>query len=110
MAKMPQFRKRPECDYVEISYDWKTWEPMVQVPEEVAPGVWSEQPAPEPNLGPAVWDLVLADIATRDKVGTERYGTRLQPNNGRDALRDAYEEALDLVVYLRQAIYERDAK
>lgn len=28
--------------------------------------------------------------------------------NGRDALLDAYQEALDLVVYLRQVIYERD--
>lgn len=32
----------------------------------------------------------------------------LQPHNGRDALRDAYEESLDLVCYLRQAIEERD--
>jgi hypothetical protein len=33
----------------------------------------------------------------------------LQAFNGRDALRDAYEEALDLACYLRQAIAERDA-
>jgi len=32
----------------------------------------------------------------------------LVPHNGRDALRDAYEEALDLCQYLRQALYERD--
>jgi hypothetical protein len=68
----------------------------------------SKQPAPKPNDHPAVWDLVLADIEKRDRVGKERYGVRLQPHNGRDALRDAYEEAMDLVVYLRQAIYERD--
>jgi hypothetical protein len=66
------------------------------------------EPAPEQNDLPAVWDLVLADIKERDKVGQERYGIRLQPFNGRDALVDAYQEALDLVVYLRQAIYERD--
>jgi hypothetical protein len=29
-------------------------------------------------------------------------------NNGRDALLDAYEEALDLACYLKQAILERD--
>ena len=50
----------------------------------------------------------MADMLDRDTVGRKRYGTRLQPHNGRDALVDAYQEALDLVVYLRQAIYERD--
>lgn len=65
------------------------------------------QPPPVPNDAPAVWDLVVADMRERDAVGAERYGTRLQPNNGRDALVDAYQEALDLTVYLRQAIAER---
>lgn len=57
---------------------------------------------------PKVWDLVLEDIAERDKLGKKRYGVHLRPFNGRDSLQDAYEEALDLVVYLRQVIYERD--
>jgi hypothetical protein len=70
----------------------------------------TEQPKPIANDKPAVWDLVLADMQARDKVGRERYGVPLQPHNGRDALRDAYEEALDLAVYLRQAIYERGGK
>lgn len=70
----------------------------------------AEQPAPKANNGPAVWDLVLADMAARDKLGEQRYGVRLQPHNGRDMLRDALEEAVDLVVYLRGAIYERDGK
>lgn len=69
-----------------------------------------EQPAPTPNDHTAVWDLVIADMEDRDALGENRYGTRLQPHNGRDALRDAYEEALDLCAYLRQAIYERDGK
>src|SRR5689334_1433182 len=64
-----------------------------------------EQPDPIKNDLPAVWDLVLKDMADRDYTGLRRYNTRLQPHNGRDALRDAYEEALDLAVYLRQAIY-----
>ena len=46
--------------------------------------------------------------ALGDKAGIVRYGTPLQAHNGRDALVDAYQEALDLAVYLRQAIYERD--
>jgi hypothetical protein len=69
-----------------------------------------DQPPPIPNDRPAIWDLVLSDIHERDQVGLARYGTRLQPHNGRDALKDAYAEALDLVVYLRQAIFERDSK
>lgn len=66
-----------------------------------------DQPPPVPNERPAVWDLVIADMQARDRLGRERYGTPLQPHNGRDALVDAYQEALDLVVYLRQAIAER---
>lgn len=68
------------------------------------------QPDPTPNDLPAVWELVVKDMQERDAVGARRYGTRLQPHNGRDALRDAYEEALDLAVYIRQAIYERDGR
>jgi hypothetical protein len=33
-------------------------------------------------------------------VGRQRYGTFLYPDNGRDSLVDAYQEALDLPVYL----------
>ena len=61
-------------------------------------------------MKPAAWDLVLQDMEARDKLGQERYGVRLMPHNGRDTLRDAYEEALDLAVYLRNAIYERDGQ
>lgn len=43
----------------------------------------------------------------RDQEGRRKYGTPLQAGNGRDALVDAYQEALDLCVYLRQAIAER---
>lgn len=71
---------------------------------------YERQPEPISNNLPAVWDLVLADMSKRDKVGRRRYRVPLQPHNGRDALQDAYEEALDLVVYLRQALYERDGK
>ena len=68
------------------------------------------QPAPISNDLPAVWEIVISDMRGRDALGRHRYGTPLQPHNGRDALRDAYEEALDLCVYMRQAIYERDGR
>lgn len=70
----------------------------------------AQQITPTQNDHPAVWDMVMEDIKERDQKGIQTYGTRLQPFNGRDALVDAYQEALDLVVYLRQAIYERDTK
>lgn len=70
----------------------------------------TEQPDPVKNENPAVWDLVMKDMADRDKEGYRKYQTRLQPFNGRDALVDAYQETIDAVVYLRQVIYERDKK
>ena len=69
-----------------------------------------DQPAPKSNDKPAVWPLVIEDMKARDAVGRERYGVPLQPGNGRDNLVDAYAEALDLCVYLRAAIYERDGR
>lgn len=67
-----------------------------------------EQPDPVASDRQSVQDMVMSDLAVRKKIGIARYGTPLQPHNGRDALRDAYEEALDLACYLRQAIAERD--
>lgn len=69
---------------------------------------FDNQPAPIENDRPAVWGLVIKDMMKRDQFGVEKYGTPLQAHNGRDALLDAYEEALDLCVYLRQAIEERN--
>lgn len=66
-----------------------------------------DQPPPVPSDRPAVWDLVIADMRERDRIGRERYGTPLQTHNGRDALVDAYQEDLDRIVYLRQEIEER---
>jgi len=68
------------------------------------------QPAPARNGNPAVTDLVLEDFCARDAFGARKYGTRLQPHNGRDALLDLYQELLDAACYTRQLIYERDGK
>lgn len=69
-----------------------------------------DQPLPVKTDGPAIQDLVIADIEKRKALGLKRYGTLLKAGNGRDALQDAYEEALDLVMYLKQEIEERDAR
>ena len=65
---------------------------------------------PTKNLNPCIQDLVILDIEARKRVGIERYGTVLQPFNGRSALLDAYQEALDLCQYLRQLLYEEESK
>src|SRR5438094_7468373 len=71
------------------------------------PPATAKQSAPT-GSGLCVWDLVIQDMQARDAEGTRRYGTALRTHNGRDALVDAYQEALDLVVYLRQALVERE--
>ena len=65
------------------------------------------QPNPEKSNGD-LWLGVIEDMKQRRNFGIQKYGVPLQCNNGRDALIDAYQEALDLVVYLKQSIIERD--
>lgn len=75
---------------------------------QIPPG-FNGQPAPVRNDHEPVWKNVISDMWKRHHKGIQTYGVPLQPFNGRDPLWDAYEEALDLAVYLRQAIEERDA-
>lgn len=77
----------------------------------------AEQPAPisGAEAGAAVWPLLFestslvlpdwlrADMQARHELGVARYGTPLTVWNGRDPVTDAYQEALDLVVYVQQA-------
>ncbi len=65
-----------------------------------------EQPKPA-GKGPEIAPMVIADIQARIKKGVETYGEPLRANNGRSALQDAYEEAIDLVLYLRQMLWEQ---
>lgn len=65
------------------------------------------EPDPVPNQAQPVWDLVIADMHERNRVGTAKYGTPLQAHNGRDVLVDRYQELLDACVYTRQEIEER---
>lgn len=68
----------------------------------------NREPMPEKNDGEYIVDLVKKDLERRAEVGEKKYGTKLQAFNGRDALIDAYQEALDLCVYLRQCIEESE--
>jgi len=88
------------------------------------------EPAPIPNAGQPVWPLAITDIkeyacqfgerrkaaevaclialdgCERNDIGTKKYGTPLCVGDGRNALVDAYQESLDLLVYLRKEIEE----
>lgn len=68
------------------------------------------EPPPRHNDNPSCHDLVVADMRERKQFGLKKYGTPLQPENGRNFLVDAYQEVLDLAVYLRGAIYEQENK
>lgn len=91
------------------------------------------QSAPVPNDGPSMHDLVIKDIMSRPvswdlsygraaylrqavaddlldrkQFGWSKYGVLLQARNGRDALRDLYDELMDAAVYARQRMAEGD--
>jgi hypothetical protein len=59
------------------------------------------QEAPTPVI-----DAAYQEAFERDQFGRAKYGVPLRPNNGRDSLDDAYQEAMDLAVYLRNAAEE----
>ncbi len=95
---------------LDAAYERKAMEQgLVQTPVFKENNGWG-QPLPKESPFPALWPLVQVDMQTRDSFGAYKYNTQLKAFNGRDALKDAYEEALDLVVYLRQVLFERDGK
>ena len=72
------------------------------------------EPSPTTNNLPYLWDLArekfIEDSKQRDEFGLNKYGTRLQPFNGRNPLVDAFQEHLDNTVYLYQALFEEEFK
>ena len=68
----------------------------------------TDQPLPTPTADPVgMHDLLIGHITARKDMGLNKYNTLLQTFNGRDGLRDAFEELLDLLVYLQQLMIER---
>jgi hypothetical protein len=64
------------------------------------------QPPPTPG-GEIVLHQVIEDLNARAEQGYQKYGTYLTTHNGRLSLWDAYQEILDLVMYLRQHLMEQ---
>jgi hypothetical protein len=82
-----------------------------------------QQPGPEDAEGPVMHDLLITDlrqrfhaarfrleveedVRSRLEFGLRKYGKPLRAHNGRNPLLDAYQESLDQVVYLIQAMVE----
>lgn len=69
-----------------------------------------DQPLPVTSTAPFSHDLVCIDMTERKRVGVSRYGIAHQAFNGRNTLRDLYEELLDACCYLRALLYEKEGK
>jgi hypothetical protein len=70
----------------------------------------SDQPMPKPggiNVTGVARGLFLEMLKQREEKGIATYGTTLQTNNGRNALQDALEEAVDLFQYMTQVLLEK---
>lgn len=66
------------------------------------------QPKPVPTSGPSMHDLVIEDIQERKDYGLNKYNSLLQAHNGRNFLKDLYEELHDATVYARGALVEQE--
>lgn len=65
------------------------------------------EPMPKPGIDDVLPELIN-DLKARAAVGLVEYGFPLQTHNGRDPLNDALQEALDLAMYLKQEIMQRE--
>lgn len=52
-------------------------------------------------------EALIRAIKIRRDLGVRKYGRPLEAHNGRDALLDAWQEAVDLAAYLTQMRIER---
>lgn len=94
-------------------------------PDLMGLGARESQPDPRSSGLRPLWPVLIGELSTRDlwitderramliqamrnrdDLGRRRYGVPLTAHNGRDARRDARDEALDLMIYLRQMIEE----
>jgi len=102
-----QVRGEAEWPYV----DEQVYEGVIDAVRGTRCGPIGSAATPQPHPtgeGQVVIEHVIQGLEARAEFGLKKYGTLLRTSNGRDALVDAYQEALDLVMYLAQAIMERE--
>ena len=95
-----------DCDLAQCDSEIRMFNEKFGDKKPVNPAT-TKQSAPK-GTGNPILGMVLADLTNRALEGKEKYGEPLLANNGRNALLDAYQEALDLAMYLRQAIDEQE--
>lgn len=54
----------------------------------------------------SISELVRRDLLSRERTEIQSFGSAVQQYTGPTAILDAYDEALSLVIYLRQVIEE----
>lgn len=70
----------------------------------------TDQPLPIPNGRKPIVDQCIEDVLPpRKEHGIAKYGQALQAFNGRDPVQDAFEESVDLMLYLKQILEENAA-
>lgn len=57
-----------------------------------------------------VFSKLIEDLKKRDRKGRKEYGKSLKIFDNRVSLQDAYDEALDLAVYIKKELMERAIK
>lgn len=67
-----------------------------------------EVPSEKQGVGPEVFQLVLHDIIERSEFGARKYGHALRVTADVDFETNAYQELLDLLIYVRASIEDRE--
>lgn len=55
-----------------------------------------------------ITDMVIDDLRERERIGYKKYGKVLRAFDGRDSLKDLYEELLDASQYIKKAMIEQE--
>jgi hypothetical protein len=103
-----------DMDYGQIQGIAKGLQPM-SIPNS-EPAVWDLAKkrfwdhSQNKNVDPKISDSLIKKMSDRDSYGVEKYGTRLQPHNGRSFIKDLLDELLDAIVYAEGALYEIENK
>lgn len=99
--------KPVQLDSPEVDSDFEPFVSVEDAHECKAEHAATSKQSPPKGSGNPILGMVLADLTNRALEGKAKYGEPLKAHNGRNALWDAYQEALDLAMYLRQLIQEQ---
>ena len=82
---------------------------LISVESDVVKSTYASKTEPPPIPGgKPVLPAVIDDLRERSEYGKKKHGTILKTFNERRGLVDAYQEALDLVMYLKKELMEQE--